>query len=1267
MGTVHLGEVAEATVGLEPGRKVAVKIVHPHLLSSPGFFKRFLREAELGGKVVHENVVRTFDVDATHLEGRVAHYLVMEYVEGRTIRALLRELDRVPEELCRHIGRAVSRALRAIHDAGVVHRDLKPENLLITKDHEVKVMDLGVARLQDQSMKISQAGGFIGSVLYAAPEQFRSEEPDFRADLYALGLILYELSTGKLPGQADDFAAVMQARLGQEPRPVSELNPQLSPFFEEVVKALLTREPDDRLVNVQATLEQGEEGDWWRERAKSIRETTRRPLRRIRIPRETALYGRDDDLSVLQELYEKAKSGDGQVVLLEGEAGIGKTRLVDEFVGRLRQEGEDLNFLFGSYPPGGAATAAGAFSTAYREHFGEEAIEETLEDYLTVSPLLIPAFSALLRGDAPPTGAEQLNKDSLQTVFVHATRKLAAERPTVVLIDDLHYAPEEGRGVFAALALAVADHRVLLVGTHRRGVADDWLASVERPHHATRRELMRLGPKDLGRLLVDAFQSERLAEELSLKIATRSDGNPFFVFEIIRGLREGRFITRKEDGTWVRSQVIGRIEIPSSVLDLIQARIADLDSQERNLLDIASCCGFEFDPILVGEALGLQRIPLLQSLGVIEMRHRLVRSAGLRYVFDHHQIRQALYEGLSELLRREYHAALGETLEKLDGSPDKDPKDLAGAKAVELCDHLLRGDRGDKALRYLEVALDHLQKGHQNELATELADRALEVEDLLDGKPRVEVLLRKARCLDPLGRRTEQRAALDEALALAVPTKDPELTARARLGLCGFLCSIAEHGEAEAMLAQVLEDARAARARRSEQEATRLFGKASYGLGRYEEARFHFERARELASDLEDTERLAATTIDLGTLFQTLGQYEKGREYQERGLKLAIEAGSRKWEQMATGNLFMAHHRLRQLDKALDYNRRCLALARELGDRRVEAKTIGLQGLILGDMGMHDEVCERCETWLAISREIQDREGEAYALNALGFAYEKLGRDPEAVERYEESRAAARAIGDPQAESYPVCNLGCVHWRQGRYAETLAEWRRFHDLTRGIGNRDGEVNAAANLAMLHLALGDPATAQSMLDDALSADLAKATGSAEGHALRVRGRLAERQGDYEAAVGHFERAIEVAHQGDERHLEGDITLAFGEVLAAMGRTEQAQERLREALASAESFGPPHRVLLARARLALLPGEDWKVAIEALEGHSEDFGPADELEIRFSLWKATGDISHLERAHEILGDLRTRAPEEYRESMIANVPLHREVVQAWEDRP
>src|SRR6185295_2408866 len=141
------------------------------------------------GALVHENVVRTFDCDA--MGGH--HFLVMEYVEGQTLRSLLAELDRVPEELCRHIGREVAKGLAAIHAVGVVHRDMKPENVLVTKEHVVKVMDLGVARLADEALRLSQSGAFVGSVQYAAPEQFRSAaDVDARADLHALGLILYE-------------------------------------------------------------------------------------------------------------------------------------------------------------------------------------------------------------------------------------------------------------------------------------------------------------------------------------------------------------------------------------------------------------------------------------------------------------------------------------------------------------------------------------------------------------------------------------------------------------------------------------------------------------------------------------------------------------------------------------------------------------------------------------------------------------------------------------------------------------------------------------------------------------------------------------------------------------------------------------------------------------------------------------------------------------------------------------------------------------------
>ena len=408
--------------------------------------------------------------------------------------------------------------------------------------------------------------------------------------------------------------------------------PESGTAFEEVVHTLMAKDRDERFASAKdllAVLDEAEHSDWWKTRVQFIRAETKQPIRRIRIPRETAIYGRDEEMDKLTALFEKVKKGEGQVVLVEGEAGIGKTRMVDEFAGRMRQKGQDLNFLFGAYPPGGAATAAGAFSTAYREQFGEEGLQETLKDYLTVTPSLIPAFAALLLGEATPEGSETLTKESIQTVFVHATRALAAERPTIILIDDLHLALEEGRALFAMLAMALQGSRVLLVGTCRPEVPAEWVSSVNRLDNATHVELRRLGPKDLSQLLVDAFRSEKLAEELGFQIGAKSDGNPFFVFEIVQGLRDGKYITQAADGSWLKTAVIEDIRIPSSVMELIDARLGELDEDDKDLLDVASCCGFEFDPGLVTDALGLGRIPALKRLGRIEKKHRLIRSAGV--------------------------------------------------------------------------------------------------------------------------------------------------------------------------------------------------------------------------------------------------------------------------------------------------------------------------------------------------------------------------------------------------------------------------------------------------------------------------------------------------------------------------------------------------------------------------------------------------------------------------------------------------------------
>ncbi|MHC4940943.1 MAG: serine/threonine-protein kinase [Planctomycetota bacterium] len=1159
MGAVYYAE--------GPRGPVALKIIHPHLLSTPGFLERFVREAEIGRAVRHRNVVRTYECGAALERSRERNYLVMEYVEGRTLRDLLHELQRLPERLCRHIGREVARALAAIHAARVVHRDLKPENILITPGHVVKVMDLGVARLQDEAMRLSRTGDFLGSLEYAAPEQFGAGgEPDGRSDLYALGVLLYELAAGQHPYRDDNPSKLFRNILDFEPRPVGEVNPQLSAFYEEAVHTLLEKDRERRFASaaeLEGILDQGERSDWWRERARSLRRETKRPLRRIRVPRESALYGRDDDLARLHAAFEQARAGDGRVLLIEGEAGVGKTRLVDEFVGRLRQEGEQVNFLFGSYPPGGAATASGAFSEAYREQFGAEGLEDALAECLASTPALIPGFAAVLRGEAPPAGAQALTRESLQTVFVHATRGLAAERTTIVLIDDLHFAPEEGRALFSSLAMIVPGHRLLLLGTMRPGVPERWIADVERLDQAERRVLSRLSPKDLARLLEDVFRSERLARELGHQIAIKSDGNPFFAFEIIQGLRDGNWIERQPDGTWITTQRIEDIQVPSSVVDLVKARVADLHDDERNLLDVASCLGFEFDSRVVAEVLGVARIPALQLLGRIEHRHRLVRAAGDRFVFDHHQVQEALYGALSKPLREEYHAAIGDAL-----APD--------GSAVELFEHYLRGARGERALEYLDAALDRLEAGFLNDRAIALADRAL---DQLAGDRRREVLMRKNARLHLLGRTAEQEVVIAEARALAQDD----------------------------------------RARAKVEEAS---GDLLWRTGRYEEARGCFEEYLALCRATHDRDGEAGALQSLGRVFFAQGRYE--------------EAEAR-------------------------FNE-ALAVAREIENRDAEGSALGNLGSVLHAVGRHADARAHFEQDLSISREAGNRLGEAGASGNLGNVFFALGRFEEARTHFEQSLAISRAIGNRHGEAITTGGLGSLCQMLGRYADALSYCERYLAIAREIGQKSSEVIALVNLGPLWWRLGQLERARDALERCLELCSQIGTRYPQGYALRALADVAEAEGDGAAALEHANAAL--ALRRDLGHGDGvaDSLIQVGELRMQVGEPDAARPVFREARDLLREQGRVGEVAHVEALLACLPDGDADAACAAFEAAGES---GDSLQVRFALWKATGDRTHLEEANRRLGAQVAQAPEEYRESMIARVPLHRAIASAADE--
>jgi len=1047
LGSGGMGTVYRAT---GPEGVVALKVVHPHLLATPGFFKRFLREAEIGKAIHHENVVRTLDIDALLVEDKQVHYMVLEYVRGKSLRELLHDLGTVPETLLREIALQTAAGLAAIHEAGIIHRDLKPENILITEDHEIRIMDLGVAKLQEASVAITKEGHFAGSLLYAAPEQFQNDAVGPRADLYSLGVLLYELATGRHPFRSDDASAVIAAHLNVQPPRVRERSEDVSFFLSELIATLLAKRQAERFASARelhAILEESERSAWWTARSPALRREESR-LPRIRVRRETALHGRGDDLRVLRDAWARAREGRGGTVLLEGEAGIGKTRLVDAFLRDLG--GDDAHVLYGSYPPSGGL---GGLSEAVIGKFGEVRLADALAPYLTVTPSLVPAFAAMLKHESPPTGAEPLRGDALQAVAVHLMRALAEERPTVWVVDDLQFAPRESRDVLLAMARAAEDHRVLLVAASRPGLEQSSLNRLESFQRIVPR---RLGAREIIELLEDAFSSEDLAERLGVRIAKKSDGVPYFIFELIRGLKDAQLIRQLDDGSYVQTQDIEEIEVPSAVKDLIEGRMRGLSEDQRAILDVGAVCGMTFDPGLVAQVLEEKRVRVLRALAEIERRFGLVCDEGEAIRFDQNQIQEILYRGVPPHLRIEYHTLLAKAHAERCGDTPR------GDDAVFLVHHYLRGRRPDQALPHLEPALEHLEHGYRNEAVLDLVGRALKAEGLLAGARRAEVLLRQAASLDLLGRRDAQRAALDEAVARADEVGEDRLRSRAQLAVGVLRYGLSEFEAARIAFEESLRRARAASDKDLEARATGSVGVAAWAMGRHAEARTHLERHCALAREIGDRRGEARATGNLGNVFWSLGQFENAREHHERARALAREVGDRGGEALATGNL----------------------------------------GTVFSSLGRFAEAREHHDRRRALCREIGHRPGEAHATGNLGAAFLFLGRLAEAREHLERSRALCREIGDRRGEALASGNLGIVASALGRTEEAREHFERKRVLSRETSHRHGEANALAGLAKLAEAEGDPGAAIRL----------------QGEVLGVWRELGDRSGEVEALIG-----------------------------------------------------------------------------------------------------------------------------------------------------
>ena len=667
--TVYEARLTRSVPPLESGDVVAVKFLRPELVADPGARRRLASEGRLGMSIQHPNVARIYAVESDADQPEIAPCLIMQFVQGTTLRELLKKSGAPLEDLTRRLGADAARGLFALHRRGLVHRDVKPENLILTPDSELKIVDLGLVRPFDSQGGGASPGvgsasdvGLAGSVAYCAPETLLGQRAGPRSDLYSLGVVLYEVTTGEHPFvDADGADEMMDAHLRRAPPKPSHLRPRVSPLLEQLVMDLMAKDPDDRprsAADVVRILDQGERSDFWRkhELAAPVLASNRR-LMRMRRPTEAPFVGRKDETAALDRALAKARAGEGRALAIVAPASTGKRRLLDECMQRWLQSDAPPRYLGGDADSG----------LAHGEPFASTLLDLLLRgddpdtpnsraraltharDRFELSEPDAAALVAVVFGDS--TESPEVRADRLATALLTLP---APERPLVVRVDHAEDLDTSGRLVLQRLVAAAATTHLLVL---LAAGPDTELVSADH-----RLELSGLDDDaffEFGRAL---FRSPVKAHvDGYLRDAHQMlSGLPGSLLEALEHLVDCGDLRGRAGDYHDLSMEAEPVPAPRHV-ERFRQRVESLDPAHRAALSAAAVLG---DRCRLADLSALILQPELAVLETLSLfRGRIVSSKGGEVTFRHRDFRRALLTTLPNEEQQRLHAAAASVLE----------------------------------------------------------------------------------------------------------------------------------------------------------------------------------------------------------------------------------------------------------------------------------------------------------------------------------------------------------------------------------------------------------------------------------------------------------------------------------------------------------------------------------------------------------------------------------------------------------------------------
>ena len=1236
-----LAEIGRGGMGIvysarEEGRDrpIALKVLSTREFSESAL-RHFEQEFRTLTELSHPNLTEVYDFGRAALgpEGRSLPFFTMELVEGESLDRQARRGPADPAVVIADLAQA-GQALAYLHARGFVHRDVKPSNLIAWIDptgaRRIKLMDLGLASRPDDS---GARGVMRGTVAYVSPEGARGDAVDPRSDLYSLGCVAFELLTGRPPFQAATALGVLRGHLEEEPLPPAALNRGVPPALDALVLKLLAKDPGLRPASADRFL------DLLNRAAGGSLSVVATEARRQRVL-GSGFTGRAAEMETLAARLEDVARGTGRTILIVGEAGVGKSRLLRAFRTRCQIEGFEV-FVGRSDGAGdGASALADTLARAVRAH-GPLDPAFLARHAASLQPLLGPEIPDWPDAAAADAGAAD-DRYRLASAVEALVGQLASTRPVVLAVEDLHAADESACAVLRHLVRALAavpSPRVLLLATYRgdevsrRSPLFDLLTEGREDGTIEELSLGPLGVEDVRGMLRAMIGAEEIPQPFVARVYEETRGNPMHVGELVALLAEEGHIepggTRPLD-----PEVLARVEIPNRVRALLTRRLSRLSADARRLVDAAAILGaLRLDADALSGVTGLRWEAVARLLSDLAETGLIVRTQDESGEPLDRIASPALYGLALDALTADDRSALHRNaLSYLErrGRPRRH-----GAWAA-LAEHAEAAGQAGRAVEAFERAGDLARETGALREAAALYGKAV---DLLlrqgDGAAAVLCALYEKRA-DVHGLSGQSASAEDDArwmLARAEKAAQDPLRSRAHLALGRALALRGALLEAQESFEVALSIADRAPAPVLSAQAESGLGRVAARLGTFDEGAAHFARAIEHARAAVRPDIEVDALLGLGALRRDEGSYRAS-------LSAFGDARSR-------------------------------ADARTLS--RVEAEILEGEALSHEIEGRPREALEAYERARERAAARGDVQGAATATARAGLAALRLGDSEGARARFESALETHRRLGNRDGIAEALQSLAALHLQQARYdlAHEGAEEALKH--ARRTARRDLVASSLHLLGGADLALGDVDRAGVAFEEAqrIMRDVRNPRWLA-GFLVDVT-EWRRRAGAFDEARKQAQEAAFLARRIGDGRLESVALRRLGESHLDEKDPERALVACRKALALAEGSGTPReeaeaRLLRARIELARPGGDVVRAEIDALEAGRI----LRELRDPESVWQAEhvagkgalrlgrreDGAERILRAHRWLEGVRSRLPARWRESFLSD-PRRREV--------